>query len=160
MGSEIVITCPPADKHILSRKPTQTTTDLSMQIIPCSHPTDLLEPAPLTDMSIHMGLETASLSAYWGGDDAYYVCAAGSEGQQDQWFQVAGEASLSPSMTAEELVALSDKMASVLPFSAGRVAFPVGSAGRTVYRIWRTAGAEGRTKIRAVRAARSRRLPA
>ena len=107
-----------------------------------------------------MGLDQSELSAFWVGEDAYYLCVTGRTGQQDQWFQVAGEEITDNSMTTEELIKLGEQMASVLPLSAGRVAFPVGSAGRTVYRIWRTAGAEGRTKIRAVRAARSRRLPA
>lgn len=131
-----------------------------MQIQPCSAPIENLEPAPLTDMSIHMGLDQSVLSAFWGGDDAYYVRAAGAAGAPDQWFQVAREASQENSLSTEELLKLGDLMASVLPLSAGRVAFPVGSSGRTVYRIWRTESAQGRTKIRAVRAGRSRRLPA
>lgn len=131
-----------------------------MQIQPCSAPIETLEPAPLTDMSIHMGMDQSVLSAFWGGDDAYYVRATGTEGSQDQWFQVACEESTDHSMSTEELLQLGELMSSVLPLSAGRVAFPVGSSGRTVYRIWRTESARGGTKIRAVRAGRSRRLPA
>ena len=132
-----------------------------MQIIPCSAPTDSLEPAPLTDLSIHMGMDAADLSAFWSGDDAYFVRAS-VVGQVDQWFQVAAEACITDELSDAERITLGAQMASVLPLSAGRVQFPVGSAGRTVYRIWRTRSADnqGRTKIRAVRAGRSRRLPA
>ncbi len=108
-----------------------------------------------------MGTGCADLSAFWSGDDAYFVRAS-VPGHDDQWFQVAAEATLTDELTETDRLALGKQMASVLPFSTGRVQFPVGTAGRTVYRIWRSRSADnqGRTKIRAVRAGRSRRLPA
>ncbi|MEP6834447.1 MAG: hypothetical protein ABJB74_13710 [Gemmatimonas sp.] len=133
-----------------------------MQIIPCPAPTDTLEPAPLTDLSIHMmGTDGMELSAFWSGDDAYLLRAM-VPGQADLWFQVAAEARPEDELSEADRIKLGEQMASVLPLSAGRVAFPVGSGGRTIYRIWRTRGADnqGRTKIRAVRAGRSHRLPA
>ncbi len=132
-----------------------------MQITPCSAPTDRLEPAPLTDLSIHMGVDTADLSAFWSGDDSYLVRATVA-GQADQWFHVAAEDVLTNELSEAERLALGQQMASILPLSTGHVQFPAGSGGRTVYRIWRsrTADSQGRTKIRAVRAGRSRRLPA
>ena len=132
-----------------------------MQILPCPAPTDSLEPAPLTDLSIHMGMDAADLSAFWSGDDAYLVRAS-IAGQADAWYQVAGEAITTDELSEADRMSLGQQMASVLPLSTGHVQFPIGSAGRTVYRIWRTRSADnqGRTKIRAVRAGRSRRLPA
>lgn len=132
-----------------------------MQISPCPPPTVDLEPAPLTDLSIHMGMGVANLSAFWDGDDSYLVRAT-IAGEPDQWFQVAAEGALTNDLSEAERVVLGQQMASVLPLSTGHVQFPVGSGGRTVYRIWRsrTADSQGRTKIRAVRAGRSRRLPA
>ena len=132
-----------------------------MHIRPCPAPTDTLEPAPLTDLSIHMGMGHAKLMAFWSGEDAYLVRAAVA-GQADQWFRVAAEDAIPNELSDADRVVLGRQMASVLPLSVGHVQFPVGSGGRTVYRIWRsrTADSQGRTKIRAVRAGRSRRLPA
>jgi len=132
-----------------------------MQIRPCPAPIDCLEPAPLTDLSIHMGTDAADLSAFWSGDDAYLVRATVA-GQADQWFHVAAEDVLTNELSEAARITLGQQMASVLPLSTGHVQFPVGSGGRTIYRIWRSrnADSQGRTKIRAVRAGRSRRLPA
>ncbi|MGV3709952.1 MAG: hypothetical protein ACO1Q7_14045 [Gemmatimonas sp.] len=132
-----------------------------MLIQPCPAPTDSLEPAPLTDLSIHMGVSADELTAFWAGDEAYVVRARVA-GSDDQWYSVEAETTAENPLTEAERVALGQQMASILPMSTGRVAFPVGSNGRTVYRIWRSIGAnnQSRTKIRAVRAARSRRLPA
>ena len=132
-----------------------------MQIRPCPAPTDSLEPAPLTDLPIHMGLDAADLSAFWSGDDAYLVRVAVA-GLPDKWLQVTAEDAVANELSEAERIRLGQQMASILPLSAGHVQFPVGSGGRTVYRIWRsrTADRQGRTKIRAVRAGRSRRLPA
>lgn len=132
-----------------------------MQILRCDTPTESLEPAPLTDLAIHMDMDAHALSAFWSGDDGYVVRAAAPNGDE-LWFQVVVEADATSDLCETERLRLGALMASVLPLGAGRVAFPVGSSGRTVYRIWRTVGEgnSGRTKIRAVRAARSRRLPA
>ena len=132
-----------------------------MQIRSCPAPTDSLEPAPLTDLSIHMGMDAADLSAFWSGDDCYLLRAT-VVGQADRWFHVGAEDALTNELSEAERIVLGKQMASVLPLSTGHVQFPVGSGGRTVYRIWRsrTADSQGRTKIRAVRAGRSRRLPA
>lgn len=132
-----------------------------MQFLPCPAPTDSLEPAPLTDLSVHMGDASAEYSAFWVGDDAYVVCAR-TAGQPEQWFHIDAEMAPASPLSEAERLALSTEMANILPMSTGRVAFPVGSNGRTVYRIWRSPSADhqGRSRIRAVRAGRSRRLPA
>jgi hypothetical protein len=54
-------------------------------------------------------------------------------------------------------------MADILPLGVGRIAFPVGSSGRRVYRVWRASSdtpRSARTRIRGVLAGRSRRRPA
>lgn len=108
-----------------------------------------------------MGLDAHSLSAFWSGDDGYVVRATAPNGDEI-WFQVVAEADTANDLCEQERLRLGALLASVLPLGTGRVAFPVGSSGRTVYRIWRTVseGNSGRIRIRAVRAARSRRLPA
>jgi hypothetical protein len=132
-----------------------------MQILACAAPTDALEAAPLTDLSLHIGDDGVRLTAFWSGDNGYFVRAESLDGAQE-WFQITAEPSAPSLLSTQELERLGAMMASVLPLGAGRVAFPVGSTGRTVFRIWRTrgAGASAKTRIRGVRAARSRRLPA
>lgn len=161
MGTEIVITCPPANKPILFAAASTTTYKSHMQIQPCARPTDQLETAPLTDLSVHMGFVPEALSAFWGGDDAYYIRAVDASGEE-LWFCTSVDMDSGSAPTATEAASLTAQLATVLPLAAGRPTFEVGSAGRTVYRVWRTPSATNgsRTKIRAVRAARSRRLPA
>ncbi len=114
-------------------------------------------------MSIHMGAMADSVHAFWGGDDAYYVCAVDQAGAE-AWYRIQAEATNELAATETEAAELSAQLASILPLATGCATFPVGSSGRTVYRVWRTRSADsqgqGRTKIRAVRAGRSRRLPA
>jgi hypothetical protein len=134
-----------------------------MQILPCARPTDHLETAPLTDLSVHMDVTAEELTAFWCGDEGYYLRAVDAAGVES-WFSVQVQEVVEPEPTACEAADLSARLASVLPLATGRATFPVGSSGRTVYRVWRTRSADsqgqGRTKIRAVRAGRSRRLPA
>ena len=161
MGSEIVITSPPVNEAISFAATLLTIHDTFMQILPCAAPTETLENAPLTDMSVHMPVPVADLQAFWGTDDRYYLRAQDATGAES-WFignvEAAGEALVS----ADEAALFTAQLATVLPLAAGKPAFAIGSAGRTVYRVWRTQTADnqGRTKIRAVRAGRSRRLPA
>ena len=65
----------------------------------------------------------------------------------------------------ESRAAIGRMMTDIIPMGGSRVAFPIGSTGRTVYRVWRSRGAEGRsgasrTRILGVRAGRSLRRPA
>ena len=129
-----------------------------MQIQPCSAPTDALEPAPLTSLALELG-EGADIQAFWAGDDGYFVRTLSVRGEQ--WFRIdLGEMHAS-GQSPEALAKLGLMMTSVLPISTGRVAFPIGSTGRTVFRVWRSRTLSlGRTRILGVRAARSRRQPA
>jgi hypothetical protein len=131
-----------------------------MQILPCDAPTEPTEPAPLTDLPFHMAEDVVSVTAFWGGEEAYYVRAEDVSGAE-QWYRVVAETVLEHVPSAQELEEIGRLMSKVLPLGPGRVAFPTGSSGRVVYRIWRTRGAAAaRTRIRGVRAARSHRLPA
>ena len=111
-------------------------------------------------MMVSAADSTATLSAFWAADDRYYVKAEGEAGTQ--WFCLDDNVALEPSEeSARE--AIGQLMSSIIPLGGGRVAFPVGSTGRTVFRVWRSRQASdrpARTRILAVRAARSRRLPA
>ena len=129
-----------------------------MQIRRCTAPSDTLEPAPLTSLPLEI-MNGAAPQAYWSGDDGYYLRTDSPSGEQ--WYRADVCTSPAHSTSAEALESLVRTMSTVLPFSAGRVAFPIGTAGRTVFRVWRSnASAKGRTKILGVRAARSRRQPA
>ena len=131
-----------------------------MQILACAAPIGAVEPAPLTDMPLHIGEGDTVLSAFWSSADAYLLRADNADGSQ-AWYEITAEPTAEQSLSVEELEALGAMMSTVLPLGFGRVAFPVGSTGRTVFRIWRTRGAgAAKTRIRGVRAARSRRLPA
>jgi hypothetical protein len=134
-----------------------------MHVVPVDAPTGRMEPAPITSLPIHTDLAGAQVSAFWTADDQYLVCAEGAEGAA--WYRIeTGEADADAAVVAaaiEERRTLGALLADIIPLGGGRVAFPVGSTGRRVYRVWRAAkGASGRTKILGVRAARSRRLPA
>lgn len=120
---------------------------------------------------MHASLGNAQLSAFWSDDDRYYVLAesedtdragdAGSVELLKQWFCFDAVMPIDTIDTAER-EALGKLMADITPIGGGRVAFPIGSSGRRVYRVWRTGAAAtgGKTKILEVRAARSRRRPA
>ncbi|MFN8718929.1 MAG: hypothetical protein ACK5XT_11475 [Gemmatimonas sp.] len=104
------------------------------------------------------------LSAFWTADDRYVLRFEGTEGAS--WYAIAAVDAAAPTAAdanddARRLWGM--LLADIIPLGGGRVAFPVGSSGRRVYRVWRAAkgtpGA-GRTRILGVRAARSRRLPA
>jgi hypothetical protein len=122
-----------------------------------------MELAPITSLPIHTDLRADRLSAFWTDDDRYVVRSEGAQGvvwyRIDTGEEADGDAVLAASFEARR--ALGALMADIIPLGGGRVAFPVGSTGRRVYRVWRAAkGGTGRTKILGVRAARSRRLPA
>ena len=141
-----------------------------MQVVPCPAPLGALEPAPLTCLPLaHL---SGAVSAYWSGDE-YYVLVDGCD-QADSavlgWyrFDVEESARTAGSQAEVERVAAEARgMLDVIPMGGGRVAFPVGSTGRIVYRVWRTkarngdaAGNARRTRILGVRAGRSLRRPA
>ena len=135
-----------------------------MHVVACAAPTGLLEPAPITSLPLAAIVGNTALTAYWGSDDAYYVLASAAKDtteSADQWFRIeAGEVAAEGSL--EERMAIARLMANITPIGGGRVAFPVGSSGRRIYRVWRTTASAsgGRTRILEVRAARSRRRPA
>jgi hypothetical protein len=129
-----------------------------MNFVACAAPLGSIEPAPLTSLPIFADSDTAKLSAFWADDDSYYIRVDATV-SGTQWYQIdGGNTEVIPSDEAAR-AAIGALMADIIPMGGGRVAFPVGSTGRTVFRVWRSKSA-GRTKILAVRAARSRRLPA
>jgi len=133
-----------------------------MIVVACSAPECTLEPAPITSLPLASVLGNTQVSAFWGADDSYYLMACGGQdAETSRWYRIdAGEQMLEGNH--EEGVAIGRLMADSTPIGGGRVAFPVGSSGRRVYRVWRTgaSGQAGKTRILEVRAARSRRLPA
>ena len=104
------------------------------------------------------------MDAFWTAEDDYLVRTIGAEGVQ--WFRVElGLTALDDEAAAAaeaRKAALGALLADIIPLGGHTVAFPVGSSGRRVYRVWRgTKGSAGsRTRILGVRAGRSRRLPA
>ncbi len=130
-----------------------------MNVVACEAPIGALEPAPLTSLPLGLDDVEMRLEAFWSSEDAYFVRAAGAQGES--WFQISAEpvAEVGDDATRLAMAALLSK---VTPIGGGRVLFPVGTSGRTVFRVWRAGGAErtGRTRILGVRAARSRRRPA
>ena len=147
-----------------------------MHVVPCNAPIGTIDPAPLTSLPFHMGLDSDRMTAFWSNDDQYLVCVEGTAGTA--WYRIEAEAS-APASDEATRVAVGAMMADILPLGAGRIAFPVGSSGRRVYRVWRAskgaakgganggancgangASKGGRTRILGVRAGRSRRLPA
>ena len=134
-----------------------------MIVVACPAPDCSLEPAPITSLPLASIVGNTQVEAFWGGDDAYYLMATkhGTDASTSRWYRMdAGEQTIEGNH--EERVALGKLMADITPIGGGRVAFPVGSSGRRVYRVWRTgaSGHAGKTRILEVRAARSRRLPA
>lgn len=131
-----------------------------MNVVACAAPHGSIEPAPMTSLPVLADDTSVTLDAFWSGDDRYYVRAMGTDGTQ--WYQVEWDQQAAPSNEAAR-AAIGAMMSDIIPMGGGRVAFPVGTTGRTVFRVWRSRSATerpARTRILAVRAARSRRLPA
>ncbi|MBL0940705.1 MAG: hypothetical protein IBJ03_17565 [Gemmatimonadaceae bacterium] len=135
-----------------------------MHVIQVDTPIGQMEPAPITSLPIHMVGEADRIQAFWTCDDAYVLRVAEQDGASAQWFMIEADATANATtpLSEAERLALGALMADIIPIGGHTVAFPVGSTGRRVYRVWRGAkSATGRkTKILGVRAARSRRLPA
>lgn len=132
-----------------------------MHVVAIDAPIGQMEPAPVTSFAIHTDLAATRLTAFWTVDDDYVVRAEDAAGVC--WYRI--DTDVQPDTDAEASLeakrALGALLADIVPLGGGRVAFPVGSTGRRVYRVWRSAnGASARTRILGVRAARSRRLPA
>ena len=135
-----------------------------MFVVACAAPTGTLESAPITSLPMEQFVGNTEIAAFWGTDDAYYVRAGAVASEAEsavQWYRIdSGEIVAEGSL--EERVAIGKMMSDITPIGGGRVAFPVGSSGRRIYRVWRTGAAAngGKTRILEVRAARSRRRPA
>ncbi len=130
-----------------------------MHVVSCTAPLGPMEPAPLTSMTLGVAEAGSQFDAFWLSDDSYVVRATALAGTA--WFRIDAEP-LSDASDDETRLAMAALLANVTPIGGGRVPFPVGSTGRTVFRVWRANGAArtGRTRILGVRAARSRRQPA
>ncbi len=136
-----------------------------MHVVPCNAPLGTIDPAPLTSLPIHMGMDGDRMTAFWSNDDQYLVRVEGEAGTT--WYRIEAEPSM-PATNEAARIAIGAMMADILPLGTGRIAFPVGSSGRRVYRVWRAtrggasgqAKANGRTRILGVLAGRSRRQPA
>ncbi|HMS01858.1 MAG TPA: hypothetical protein PKE51_02740 [Gemmatimonadaceae bacterium] len=137
-----------------------------MRVIACPAPLGAIEPAPLTSLPLpELQQEALDLAAFWAADDRYYVRADVAAGAA-RWFRIESGASEDLARDAARFGAAGRDDDAVIGHVGprnGAATFPIGSSGRFVFRVWRgTRGAEqpGRTRILAVRAARSRRLPA
>ena len=135
-----------------------------MHVIPCEAPIGPVESAPITSLALHMDLPGDRMEAFWTAADDYVVRVVGALGVQ--WYRI-DLGLTAPDLAAEaeaesRKAALGALMADIIPLGGHTVAFPVGSTGRRVYRVWRGAkgSAGSRTRILGVRAGRSRRLPA
>ncbi len=117
----------------------------------------------MTSFPLGINLPDARLRAFWVGDD-YYIRADDSTGTEWYRFDLPEQSAPASLDSPADRVRLGRLMSDIIPLGGGRVAFPVGSTGRTVFRVWRSRGDESvrapRTKILAIRAGRSRRLPA
>lgn len=132
-----------------------------MNVIACAAPAGAIEPAPLTSLPESVFADSqVELAGFWAADDTYYVRAQHTCGA-DHWFRIESGADADLATDALRVAGLAGAVSDQGARSGG-VAFPLGSTGRTVFRVWRARGAErvGKTRILAVRAARSRRLPA
>ena len=131
-----------------------------MNVVACQAPIGALEPAPLTSLPLGLDDVEMRLEAFWSVDDSYFVRAAGAEGGES-WFQIEAEPIMEGGDDATRR-AMNALLSNVTPIGGGHIPFPVGTSGRTVFRVWRAGGADrtGRTRILGVRAARSRRRPA
>ncbi len=130
-----------------------------MNVVACPAPIGATEPAPLTSLPLGLDRVEMQLDGFWADDDSYLVRARGAAGEL--WFRIEAEPTAESGDDATRM-AMASLLAKVTPIGGGRVLFPVGTAGRTLFRVWRAGGAErtGRTRILGVRAARSRRRPA
>ena len=133
-----------------------------MNVVACAAPSGHLEPAPITSLPFEHNVKDFQLAAFWAGDDDYYLRAQAGVDGVEQWYRIDADTTAVPEGSVDERLAISRLMADITPIGGGRVAFPVGSSGRRIYRVWRSGSAakSGRTRILAVRAARSRRQPA
>ena len=147
-----------------------------MQVVACDAPLGPIEPAPLTSLLVRDADGSAKLSAFWSSDDRYYLRADAPgqiPGVTAQWFRIEDQSSQAADLAAASLDGLAARAAvarqflDVIPMGGSRIAFPVGSTGRTVYRVWRSKGGSsaqtasaGRTRILGVRAGRSLRRQA
>ena len=128
-----------------------------MHVVHCAAPIGSLEPAPFTSMPLCGADAHGQASAFWTDDDGYRVRVETADGVT--WYRIESEVVAEEPKDAATRFAMSTFLANVTPIGGGRVPFPTGSTGRVVYRVWR-GRSRLRTKILAVRAARSRRLPA
>ena len=128
-----------------------------MHVVNCSAPAGVLEPAPFTSLPRCGAVAHGQAAAFWTDDDAYRVRVETPDGVT--WYRIEGEMVAEAPKDAATRFAMSTFLANVTPIGGGRIAFPAGSTGRIVYRVWRGRSSV-RTRILAVRAARSRRLPA
>lgn len=165
MGSRIVVQCSPDSRPRVASITFLASIKPAMLVIACAAPKGAIEPAPLTSLPVAaFDDSSAELAGFWASDDAYYVRAR-TESGANRWFRI--ESGLDAGAIAD-LATDALKAAGIAGMVAdggprqGGVAFPAGSAGRTVFRVWRAKGADrmGRTRILGVRAGRSRRLPA
>ena len=139
-----------------------------MQVVPCAAPTGHLEPAPLTCLPLDVEGGRERASAFWSGDEDYFVRVSSSPAGEvgSQWFRIDPVAQPSPDSDEGARAGAARQWLDVIPMGGGRVLFPIGSTGRTVYRVWRSRGraslerSAGRTRILGVRAGRSLRRPA
>ena len=132
-----------------------------MNVIACAAPAGAVEPAPLTSLPVSVFADSkVELAGFWAADDTYYVRAQDKRGA-DRWFRIESGAEADLATDALRAAGIAGIVAHQGDRNGG-VAFPLGSTGRTVFRVWRARGTErvGKTRILAVRAARSRRLPA
>ncbi|MES2523073.1 MAG: hypothetical protein V4617_10270 [Gemmatimonadota bacterium] len=154
-----------------------------MRVVPCEAPIGQLDPAPLTSLPLELSGAAGSATAFWNSADEYFLCLSATGFSCDgdeaavagtEWFRIADEAGaslLAPVIDQESRETAARQFLEVIPMGGGRVAFPVGSTGRTVYRVWRSKGGSAngnanadrptrRTRILGVRAGRSLRRPA
>lgn len=130
-----------------------------MQLVACAAPFGTLEPAPLTSLPIEQFVGNAPTTAFWGDDEGYYLQAVPTDGSAPAWYCVVTDAPVVAD-DLEDRLAAAALMADIIPLGGGKVAFPIGSSGRRVYRVWRAGANGGKTRILEVRAVRSRRRPA
>src|SRR5688500_7366715 len=101
-----------------------------MQVVPCPAPLGALEPAPLTCLPLSLELGAATATAYWSGDDDYYVCVDGgleAGPAVRSWYRFANEMAPTQVLSPEETdrrAAEARQMLDVIPMGCGQVAFP------------------------------------
>ena len=129
-----------------------------MLFVQCAAPSGAVQAAPLTSMPLGLREGHGTATAFWLEDDSYRVRVEGVDATS--WYRI--DADLRDDEPADQAarLALSNFLANVTSIGRGHVAFPVGSSGRRVYRVWRGNRDLARTRILAVRVAQSRRRPA